>query len=156
MGDGAFWKSGLETVTLSEGLTAIGSTVFAETQLRELTLPSTMKILGWQSFMSCQLTSVTLNEGLTTLEGRVFSMNRSLPEIVIPSTVTTITDRTFSRCDSLSKIFFEGNAPETFFDFDAASGTYVQVAEAFFDIYYHEGAEGFTSPEWFGYQTNLW
>ena len=156
MGDGAFWKSGLETLTLCEGLTSIGSTVFAETQLRSLTLPSTMRSLGWQSFTGCQLTSVTLNEGLTTLEGRVFSMNRDLPEIVIPKTVTVVTDRTFSRCDSLTKILFEGNAPETFKEVNPLTGTYVEITEVYFTIYYHAGATGFTSPEWFGYSTELW
>ena len=45
-------------------------------------------------------------------------------------------------------IKFEGNAPN-----DYVSGLQ-DMPE--YTVYYHEGAEGFTSPDWSGYLTKIW
>ena len=65
-----------------------------------------------------------------------------------------ITEHAFSGCDTLEKVKFEGNAPEA----------YVYPLEIMpfgpndvhYTIYYHRGAQGFTSPEWNGYPTEIW
>jgi hypothetical protein len=55
----------------------------------------------------------------------------------------------------LEKIKFEGNAPATFEYSDSIMGVW-EPYYVYFTVYYHEGAEGFTSPEWYGYSTEIW
>lgn len=150
-GTGAFYYAGIETVELEDGLEIIGEYAFAGTPLKNVVLPASIRTLSDGAFEACPLESITLNEGLETIGERVFDFfysNSSMKEIVIPSTVKNITDMTFTH-SSLEKVKFDGNAPENFI-----SGGDVRGAD--YTICYHEGAEGFTSPEWNGYSTEIW
>ena len=56
----------------------------------------------------------------------------------------------------LSKIIFEGDAPENIWYSDDPEKTeyYHSYKDAdHYTIYYHKGAKGFTSPTWYGYPT---
>ena len=58
-------------------------------------------------------------------------------------------------CSNLKSIKFEGNAPETFKYSNSISGI-EEPYDVNFKVYYHEGATGFTSPTWYGYETEIW
>lgn len=146
-----FLGSAVEKVTLPEGLELIPASTFFASNLKEITLPSTIKTVGDNAFAGCgSLTSVKLNEGLTSIGNYAFMSASALEEIVIPASVETLTESAFIRCDALTKVMFEGNA--TAFKLDGASFT----EEIKYTVYYHEGAEGFTSPEWEGVRVDLW
>ncbi len=150
-GGAAFFCTGIESVEFEDGLEMIGEAAFSGTKLKDVVLPASMRTISDQAFASCPLESVTLNEGLVTIGDSVFSAlysSCSIKEIVIPSSVKNITDKTFNY-STLEKVKFEGDAPENFI-----SGEDVRGAD--YTIYYHEGAEGFTSPEWNGYPTEIW
>ena len=101
------------------------------------------------AFGSCSdLESITLNEGLITIDTYAFA-GTNISEIVIPESVTELTDAAFQGCDNLQKVIFEGNAPAV----DYITG--IQDMPSY-TIYYHSDAEGFTSPEWNGYQTDIY
>lgn len=145
-----FVHSGIETIELEEGLELIGDTAFAYTNIKEVVVPSSIKTISWGAFGSCpNLESVTLAEGLLTIEDLAFSGATKLKEIVFPSTLETVNEGALSNCSSLVTVKFEGNAP---------SGYAAQPVEARgnYTIFYHEGAEGFTSPEWNSYSTKVW
>ena len=80
--------------------------------LKEVSLPSTLKVLGGSTFWNCtSLESITLPEGLTTIgEGNsqddacVFRDCTSLKSINLPYNVSTIYYMTFSGCTSLESI----------------------------------------------------
>ena len=80
---------------------------------------------------------------------------QSTEEIVIPKTVEVVTEIDFDQCSGLEKVKFEGNAPASFEYSDSVMGVW-EPYYVHFTVYYHEGAEGFTSPEWFGYPTEIW
>ena len=157
IGDQAFNASGLEEVIFEEGIERIGGYgCFSQTHIKKLVLPSTVKEIGLSAFAACpNLEIVELNEGLVEIGHKAFVSNPSLKEIVIPSTVRVVTEMDFNMCSGLKKVMFEGNAPNTFEYSDEVSGVW-EPYDLDFTVYYHEGAEGFTSPEWYGYPTKTW
>ena len=143
----AFASSGLETVELAEGLQILPVSVFYQTQIKEIIVPSSVSIIQTNALGECsELETVTLNKGLTTIELFAFAEDHKLTAVVIPDTVTSVTPYSFDNCTGLEKLYFEGNAPDGF----------IGTKDATFTIYYHEGAEGFTTPEWNGYKTEIW
>ena len=157
IGDQAFTKSGLETLEIENGIEEFnGYATFAATQLKQIVLPPSVKLIGNQTFAGCpNLESVILNEGLVTIDFKAFCANPKLKGIVIPKTVTTVTDIVFTQCSRLEKVMFEGDAPSTFKYSDSVSGVW-EPYDVHFTVYYHENAQGFTSPEWYGYPTANW
>lgn len=146
-----FLGSALEKVTLSEGMDTLPASIFFATNLSEVTLPSTMEVIHPNAFAACsRLTSVKLNEGLRRIEDQAFMVSPALTEIVIPETVEYLTEAAFVGCESLTKVMFEGNATA----FKITDSTFTFTGK--FTVYYHEGAEGFTTPEWEGFPTKLW
>lgn len=145
----AFAHSGLETVTISEGVETIAASAFFGTNLKEVVLPSSIREIEMSAFQKCEsLEKAVLNNGLQHISTYAFS-DTSLKEIVIPSSVSDITEYSFMHCKALEHVYFEGDAPEDYLIDDNAEGLS-------YTIHYHESAEGFTSPEWCGFSTELW
>ncbi len=149
MGSLAFAYSGLETIVLSDGLESIPPNAFSETNLKEVVLPSSVRTIETYAFSnSASLEKIILNDGLQRI-GTFAFCGTNLQEIVIPASVTDIVDYTFARCETLKHVYFEGNAPE---DYMKIFGP----ADLSYTVHYHEGATGFTSPEWNGHPTEIW
>lgn len=147
----AFKDSGLETVKLNIGTKVIDPKAFSGTKIKEITTPESLIYVNNYAFYACpELESVTLNDGLIAIGSLAFGGESKLTEIIIPKSVEEITKYTFSNCDSLEKVMFEGNAPTEYVNpkDDSQSPDYT--------IYYHSTAEGFTSPEWNGFKTEIW
>ena len=152
----AFKNSGLETVKIENGTEEILYMMFASaSNLKEVELPGTVKTINYGAFGECyNLEKVILNEGLIKIDTSVFSRCTSLTEIVIPSTVEVVSEISFLGCDNLEKIKFSGNAPENYLTTEPHDHFTSSFPE--YTICYHEGAQGFTSPEWNGYKTEIW
>ena len=154
-----FISSGLESITLNEGITFIPGNFISYTNVTEVILPSTVKTIDAYAFSMChKLKSITLNEGLECIGYRAFIGQNNLTEIVIPKTVKVVQDTAFDSSapdgetrDQTIKVKFEGNAPEQFID----NGTTIEK-NVHITICYHDGAKGFTYPEWNGYPTEIW
>ncbi len=145
----AFAYSGLERVVLFDQMTAIAYGAFAATELKEITVPASVRSIDFQAFAVCsQLEKVTLPEGLETIGHAVFSSCNKLTEIEIPSTVKEIDHEAFRYCENLKTVTFKGDAPENY----VPDPFY---AEYSYTIQYYEGAEGFTFPEWNGFKTQV-
>ena len=157
-GTDSFANSGLEKLHLSEGLVYIPENSFLGTQIKELQFPSSIKIIKWQAFGNCaKLESIILNYGLITISDSAFAANSNLTQIIIPKTVTTITECSFSACSKLQKVMFDGNAPKTYEKVDTLTGeVWKPSIHVPYTVYYHSDATGFTSPQWFGYATEIW
>ena len=64
-----------------------------------------------------------------------------------------MTEEAFYYCNALEKVMFEGDAP----DYEAkVKPTYTAGATQNYIVCYHADAKGFTSPEWCGYETEIW
>ncbi len=147
IGSEAFSASGLESITLPENLETIPSYAFMLSKLKEISLPSGLKNIGDGAFSYCyELEKITLNSGLETIGNSAFAAS-VIKEITVPDTVKTINETVFSECTSLKDVYFEGDAPKDYSTDTTQKYTY----NVEYTVYYNEGAEGFTSPEWYGY-----
>lgn len=151
-GRGSFSFTAIETLELEEGLQTISEAAFYGIPLKQLVLPSSIKTISDRAFYNCdKLESVVLNDGLETIGVNAFGWNYSLTEIIIPATVVNMTEFSFEGCRQMVAMKFEGNAPA-----DYAVDPEELINKIDFTVYYHEGAEGFTSPVWNGHPTELW
>ena len=149
----AFAQCSLETIEFEEGLETIGFSAFSNTKIKHINLPKSLTKIEASAFSGCsELETIALNEGLVTIEDLAFAGKSKLKEITIPASVNSLTELAFTQCSSLEKVIFEGNAPSDF----KSNDPLIPVKDVNYTIYYHEGAEGFTSPEWNGYPTEIW
>ena len=97
----AFYRSGLESIKIPEGVTEIGASAFIDCEyLTEVYLPSTIRVIGSQAFLGCHnLVNIYIPESVT---GRIGGFS---------------TGNQFSQCSKLSltsqallrKLGYEGN-----------------------------------------------
>jgi hypothetical protein len=70
--------------------------------------------------------------------------------------VKDIKEMAFSSCTALEKVMFEGDAPASYIEISAITGERDEPWYVSYTVYYHKDAQGFTSPEWNGYPTEIW
>jgi len=150
-----FTGSGLESVTIEEGVEVIPRCCFGGTKLQEVIFPSSLKEIHFEAFGGCEfLEKVVLNEGLIKIVHSAFR-DTAIEEVIIPKTVVEFSEISFDT-KTLKRVKFEGNAPQNFeFIVDNPADPSIEI-QCNYTVYYHEGAEGFTSPKWYGYPTELW
>ena len=117
IGQFAFYKTALTSVTFSEGLEEIGDAAFSHTSLSgDLTLPKSLNNLGQYAFINTNISTVNLHEGMM-LSGCAFRDCDSLKEVTIPTDlIYTMTSTSnagrpncgFEQCDSLEKVVIQG------------------------------------------------
>lgn len=157
IGSGAFARTGVTSVTISEGVqyidieafmlcesltsisipgsvTFIGSNAFYRcTSLPSVTLPSSVTSMGDGVFGSCVgLTTVVCEDGLRALGSNTFSMCMSLTSVTLPNSLTYISTGVFSSCTSLESVSIPASIKSV--AYDAFSGchrlTAIEVDDA--------------------------
>lgn len=64
---------------------------FAESDIKSVTLPSTLKRIGERAFFNCKsLHYIKLQDGITEIGDKAFASCNKLSDIFIPETVTAI------------------------------------------------------------------
>jgi len=133
--------------TIPNGVTSVGYDAFLDCyNLINITIPTTVTSLGdYAFFQDLNLTGITLPSGLTHIGEGTFDQCSNLTSITIPAGVTSIGNYAFMDCSRLASAVFMGSAPTSF-------GTHVFSGVATgFNVYYFNGAAGFTSPTWQSY-----
>ena len=104
IGEYAFEYQDLTSVSITAGVTTIGSQAFYGCgSLTTVSLPNTLTSIGSQAFSECySLASLTIPNGVTTLGDRVFSYCYALKNMVIPNSVTSLGTGIFSDCENLT------------------------------------------------------
>jgi len=97
---------GLSSLTLEEGVTAIGVASFAYcTGLKSLSLPSSLTTIDNQALFGCTgLKDVVLPEGLAHLNYAAFASCSGLRSINIPAGLHAIDDYVFYNCSGLTSV----------------------------------------------------
>ena len=112
IGEGSFYRSGLQDVTFGTGVTTIGDVAFGEcTGLTSMTIPDGVTSIGQQAFDACYgLTSITIPNSVTSLGSGAFRNCTGLTNVNISTGVTYINDSTFQNCKSLTAITIPNSA----------------------------------------------
>ena len=89
---------------IPEGVECVRTKAFYKcSDIRELTLPSTLKIIEEKAFFRCSISEILLPEGLEEIGKDAFAYT-GLKAIEIPSSVKTIGEYAFYNCTSLLEI----------------------------------------------------
>ena len=107
VGNEAFANSRFNTITLSDGITAIGDYAFSgNTSLSTVNLPSTLTSIGDYAFYGCiSITSIDLSDyTLTKLGKYAFYECSSLGSATLPTSITAIPEGLFALCYNFSGI----------------------------------------------------
>lgn len=93
----AFFGSNLRSVTLPSTVTAIETAAFASSAIAEINIPASVKVIGDDTFASCKsLKAVTIPSTAETIGTGVFAGCTSLAEATFEAGATTIPARTFN------------------------------------------------------------
>jgi hypothetical protein len=125
-------------------VTAIGNDAFGEDNITSVVIPNTVTSIGPEAFVDCiYLESVTMTNSVTSIGAQAFE-GTAIPSITIPASVGSIGANAFDGCNSLTIVYFLGNAPSAdlsvFQDFvqGAPPNNYDPAT-----VYYLSGAVGF-------------
>ena len=101
-----YYCSSLTSIGLSEGLTCIGEYSFRNcSSLTSISIPESVTSIGDYAFYYCSgLTSIEFSEGLTCIGKYSFVGCSSLSSISLPESVTSIGDYAFWSCSGLTSI----------------------------------------------------
>lgn len=107
------FRTRITTITVAEGVTAIGANAFADIAALtsdgtlvtlNVSLPSTLDTIGDDAFAGCvSLLQIGLPENLTTLGNGAFQ-NSGLVQIGLPESVSMLGTHVFDGCTSLSAV----------------------------------------------------
>jgi glucan-binding YG repeat protein len=83
-----------------DGVTSIETFAFRScAALKSVTIPGSVTVIAYQSFLSAGLTSLTLEEGTTTIQDNAFEGCASLTSVTVPASVTYVGGNAFKDCN---------------------------------------------------------
>ena len=134
--------TGLETVTLPDGLNKIGVVAFYGcTSLKNVTIPSTVTVLGQWAFYNCSsLEGILLPDGITSIERYTFNECTSLRTLTLPANLTSIGSGAFYGCSSLESLDIPGSLRELPDTGTASAGVFANC-KSLRTLSLHEGLE---------------
>ncbi len=99
----AFFESNIEKINFNEELEYIDIYAFKSSKLKSVVLPDSVKAVETGAFSWCQIEEIDLGAGITEISSYMFSLNKTLKEIVIPSNVEILNSTSFEGCTLLEK-----------------------------------------------------
>ena len=101
------YENGQGVIVFSRNLTEIGSWAFQDNgnKFTSITLPKTLKKIGYQAFLSCsQLTEIEIPNSVTSIGTHAFAHCKALTEVTLGENLETIGDTAFIGCTALTSI----------------------------------------------------
>lgn len=130
--------SDIKKVIISEDINSVGDLAFLNcSNLTSVSLPNSLKYIGWSSFGGCGLTNIELPEGVTSIGKQAFGYC-ALTRIGLPASVTNINDQAFIGCDSLQHVFYGGSEAQK--NEMAGTGWSTEGNASLFDASWHFGS----------------
>ena len=103
-------KEKISSIVLQNGFTSIDDEAFKDcTNLESITIPSTVRSIGYSAFDSCKLTKVTIPDGVRKINIKTFFRCTALKSVTIPDSVTEIDQKAFEGCEALPSITLPPN-----------------------------------------------
>ena len=106
-GAGWYW---VKSVIIEPGVTTIGDSAFCRSGIESVSIPDTVTSIGMAAFKLCdRLETVSIPDSVTNISMYAFSNCKSLWLIIMPATVTTVGERAFAENSSINTLCFTGN-----------------------------------------------
>ena len=123
--DYPFYKSSIQSVTLSDFVTRIGDKAFYDCNaLTSINIPNSVTNIGYQAFYGCDgLTSINIPNSVTSIGDGAFYDCDALTSINIPNSVTNIGEQAFYSCEVLTGLRIEDGSTSLTFGSDVFNGT---------------------------------
>ena len=113
-------RASIKSIAIGEGITTLGQQVFRNVAATTVSLPSTMKTIGMQTFMGCSyLQSITIPTSVADIGKEVFSGCTRLESVTFAegtSKLATVKNKAFNKCTSLETITFPDGCATAFTD----------------------------------------
>ena len=101
------YKDSIKSVVIEDGVTSTGAGfVYGYTTIESVSLPDTLTEIGSYSFYNCSFEEITIPFGVTKIEDYVFIDCSNLEKVSIPESVKEIGISAFYDCTSLNNIDF--------------------------------------------------
>ncbi len=95
----------VKTLTVSEGITHIGSNAFSHSRIYNASLPTGVTSIGNKAFANCgNLTSLQLPYGLVSIGDDAFSGCKNLAKIDLPASLRIIGKKAFKNCSTIQNL----------------------------------------------------
>lgn len=109
------YREDISQLVIKEGITSIGQDNFgsfwsigAGYNISHISLPSTLKSIGYCAFANCPATSITIPEGVTAIGDYAFD-GCGFNSITLPDTLKNIGEYAFKDCVDLTRVFIPNN-----------------------------------------------
>lgn len=99
----------LESFTIPENVTIIGSRAFYGCKFEEMIIPSKVEKLGDYAFYNCIFDDIIIPEAVKEIGDYAFAKCKNIESIIIPDSVTTIGDYAFKGCSKLKNVELPNN-----------------------------------------------
>lgn len=114
IGDYAFYKADLSSISIPTSVTSIGNYAFEFCRkLSFISIPNSVRNIGYYCFFECSgLETVVLPDGLTVIEEDLFGACGKLSSITIPKSVTYIKIGAFDTDIGIKNVYYSGSKVE--------------------------------------------
>lgn len=105
VGNNAFLRCGITSLSIANTVKIIGEYAFSQTSISSLVIPSSVKTIEEGAFSGCQsLKKVEISNGVRTIANYAFSNCRELRSVTIPPSVSSIGSGAFKECYDLRNV----------------------------------------------------
>ncbi len=167
----------LECVVMAEGVKTIGAYAFERCfSLKSVELPHSVETIEGGAFWYCtSLQNIVMHHGVKSIDCSAFEGCESLGSVMIPDSVTYMGENMFAHCTALTTAILPAvtewtgddiflsceNMRDVYFRGTAPSAESFEYNWCLYDrnritLHYVEGQEGWTSPSWDGFITQVW
>lgn len=125
----------LKNVRSHEGLMSIGERVFNNTGVETISLPKSLRSIGYSTFWGCRcLKNIVLPDAVRRIEKMTFENCENLQSIILPAQLNVIEEWAFKNCNKLTEIHIppmvETIGSSVFEDCTNLKDLYVYIANA--------------------------
>ena len=95
----------ITNVTISDGVTSIGSYAFCYCSVKSITLPFGLKHIGISAFFYCpNIQQIKIPDSVEYIDPYAFSCCKGLHTVQLPASLTLISEELFAECDNLRNL----------------------------------------------------
>ena len=100
---------GIESFSVPQGITKINGSAFEYTDLESITIPNSVKVIGWFAFADCKLLKeIVIPESVEEMKQSTFLHCTNLQSAIIKGRITVLPQNCFDGCTNLIHIELPG------------------------------------------------